>query len=61
MNYPTFEAALDDLYSEEAVMQQPPQSAALAVAGPVMNNRCQMTNLKWVIDGAELHRKYGIL
>lgn len=61
MNYSTFEAALDELYAEPVVKAQPPQSAALAVAGPVINNRCKMTNLKWVIDGAELKRKYKIL
>lgn len=60
-DYETFEDALDALYAEEAVKANPPQSAALAVAGPVINNRCQMTNLKWCIDGHELSNRRGIL
>jgi glucokinase len=59
--YDTFEDALDALYSEEVLQRHPPQSAALAVAGPVINNCCKMTNLKWVIDGQELTQRRGIL
>ena len=33
--------------------------AVLAVAGPVTNNRCVMTNSPWVIDGAELRAIFG--
>lgn len=60
-DYPTFEDALDALYAEEEAKQHPPQSAALAVAGPVINNCCKMTNLGWVIDGAALGKSHGIL
>jgi glucokinase len=35
------------------------QAAVLAVAGPVENNRCVMTNSNWIIDGAELVRAFG--
>lgn len=31
-------------------------AALLAVAGPVDNNRCQLTNRPWLIDGADLCR-----
>ena len=34
--------------------------AVLAVAGPVTNNRCVMTNSPWVIDGAELRAIFGL-
>lgn len=59
--YDTFEDALDALYAEEVMQRHPPQSAALAVAGPVISNCCKMTNLKWVIDGQELTQRRGIL
>lgn len=36
-----------------------PQRAVLAVAGPVTNNRCVMTNSPWVIDGNELRPALG--
>lgn len=35
-------------------------AAVLAVAGPVTNNRCVMTNSHWVIDGAELRSAFGL-
>jgi len=35
-------------------------SALIAVAGPVENNRCRLTNRKWLIDGAELHDMLGL-
>ena len=31
-------------------------AALLAVAGPVENNRCQLTNRPWLIDGAQLRQ-----
>jgi glucokinase len=34
--------------------------AVLAVAGPITNNRCVMTNSPWVIDGNELRDKLGL-
>lgn len=36
-----------------------PQSAAIAVAGPVRDGRCVMTNLGWTIDAAEVQREFG--
>lgn len=61
MNYATFEDALTELFQEPVVCEQPPQAAALAVAGPVINNVCRMTNLPWVIDGQQLREQHGIL
>jgi glucokinase len=31
----------------------------LGVAGPVENNRCVLTNSPWIIDGAELRKRFG--
>lgn len=61
MNYATFEDALSELYQEPVVREQLPQAAALAVAGPVVDNVCRMTNLPWVIDGQQLQEEHGIL
>ena len=36
-----------------------PARAVLAVAGPVTNNRCVMTNSPWIIDGNELRPALG--
>lgn len=37
-----------------------PRAAAFAVAGPVADNRCDMTNLSWTIDGNYLTEKHGV-
>jgi glucokinase len=34
--------------------------ACLGIAGPIENNRCQATNLPWVVDGRELATRLGI-
>lgn len=34
--------------------------ASLAIAGPVEGNRCQTTNLPWVVDGDALARAVGL-
>ena len=60
-DYAAFEDALDEFYAEPVVGKDPPQSAALAVAGPVVDNRCKMTNLSWLIDGHDLSRRRGVL
>lgn len=59
-DYLTFEDALDALSSEDAFKKDTPGAAAFACAGPVLDNKCVMTNLEWVIDGASLTSKYGI-
>lgn len=34
-------------------------AACFGIAGPVVNQRCQTTNLPWLIDAAELKKKLG--
>ncbi len=34
-------------------------SACFGIAGPVVNQHCQMTNLSWSLDGAKLKAKLG--
>jgi len=38
-----------------------PQAAMLAVAGPVSNGRCVLTNCSWTIDRHELGRTFGFV
>ena len=51
---------MEEILAEPAVQASPPQAAALAIAGAVENNRCDMTNLHWVVDGDALQKHYGI-
>ena len=55
-----FDDALDALASEDAFKIDTPGAAAFACAGPVLDNKCVMTNLEWIIDGQSLTAKYGI-
>lgn len=36
------------------------RASALGIACPVAKNRCELTNLKWTVDGTELGRKFGL-
>jgi glucokinase len=38
----------------------PPQIACLAIAGPVVNNTCHLTNLNWVLDSQRLEMELNI-
>ncbi len=35
-------------------------SACFGIAGPIVDQRCQTTNLPWIIDASELKQKFGI-
>jgi glucokinase len=35
-------------------------AACFGMAGPVIDNRCQTTNLPWVVDGPALGKQFGI-
>lgn len=39
---------------------KPPTHAAFGVAGPVINGRCETTNLTWVVDAEEIARQIGV-
>lgn len=54
-DYPKFEAALAHfLLPEDRV-----EAACLAVAGPVLQQRCAVTHLPWLLDAAALQAHYG--
>ncbi|MGY3476032.1 glucokinase [Bradyrhizobium ottawaense] len=57
-DFPTVREAIADVLARRSGGEQP-QRAVLAVAGPVTNNRCVMTNSPWVIDGNELQPALG--
>ncbi|HSP16744.1 MAG TPA: glucokinase [Thermoanaerobaculia bacterium] len=51
----------DDLLREFIPFCSAPiEAACFAVAGPVLASRAEVTNLKWLIDSAELQRGFGI-
>lgn len=41
-------------FLEETALSAPPLAACIAVAGPVKNNTCHVTNLNWSLNGDEL-------
>lgn len=53
--YPSFEALLTDFSCPTPV-----DAACLAVAGPVLENRAEVTNLNWEIDAIRLAETFGI-
>ena len=40
--------------------KQSPEVACLAIAGPVVNNTCHLTNLNWYLEGERLERKLNL-
>jgi glucokinase len=53
--FQTFEGVLDLFLSEGIAID----SACFGVAGPVIDQRCQTTNLPWVLDGEQLKNRLG--
>lgn len=66
---PTAPQSTDDVATEkrDAVEVERPaekpqkiDAACFGIAGPVIENRCQTTNLPWVVDGATLAKQFDI-
>lgn len=62
---PLFEPAEEEPSSEPSSASAPGASptieaACFGVAGPVLQNRSRTTNLPWVVDGAELAKRFEI-
>ncbi len=55
-DFDNFSALLDAFLAD---LDRRPETAAFAVAGPVEENRCRMTNLDWEFDGDALAAKLG--
>ncbi|MHB8381017.1 MAG: glucokinase [Candidatus Binataceae bacterium] len=55
--YPNLEAVVRVFLDQHKVA---PTAACFGVAGPVIDNRAQMSNAGWTIDGASLAREAGV-
>jgi len=53
--FQTFEEILDLFLSDNPAVT----SACFGIAGPVVNQRCQTTNLPWLLDGEQLKARLG--
>ena len=59
-DHPTFESCVSDLYKDSGIDKSHVSSACFAVAGPVADDRCAMTNIDWVVDGPALSKMFDI-
>lgn len=62
-DYPDFHSVLTAFLREWAAQRDSRdeiQAACLGVAGPMFGNRVQMTNLNWIVDGAQISAGFGI-
>jgi glucokinase len=50
----------DDTPIAEEVEPLKIEAACFGVAGPVIDNRCQTTNLPWIVSGADLAKRFEI-
>ncbi len=57
-DFPTVRDAMADFLDRTAAGRRV-GAAVLAVAGPLVNDRCVMTNSPWIIDGPELRAAFG--
>ena len=58
--HPTFESVVADLFKDSGVDKTRVTAACFAVAGPVKDDRCAMTNIEWVVDGPSLAKEFAI-
>ena len=58
-DFPTFDAALRQFLADAGVTNSDVYSCCIACAGPVINNKCVMTNLQWTVDGAAITKGHG--
>lgn len=56
-NFPTFDDAVAEFLGQQKIEVE---MAAFGIAGPVVDRRCQATNLPWVVDAAELESRFGL-
>lgn len=56
-SYNSLEEIIELFLEDEAVEIS---SACFGIAGPVINNRCQTTNLAWSVDAAFIKKRFGI-
>jgi glucokinase len=62
-DHPHFDGVLRVFFRQWAAQRRPPVKIARAcfgVAGPVLDNHVQMTNLPWLVDGDAIAAAFGI-
>lgn len=59
-DFASIEAALQHFINSAGDQAGVIASSCLACAGPVVDNTCAMTNLKWVVDGAAISEQFGM-
>lgn len=52
--FSSFGAIVDEFFAENSAHVQ---AACIGVAGPVIGNRVNVTNLPWIVDGADIQRR----
>lgn len=57
---PAGEAEEESIADKSVVEPVKVSAASFGVAGPVLDNHCQTTNLPWVVDGAAIAKRFGI-
>ena len=57
--YETFSEALKVFMSSAGVTPDEIETCCIACAGPVIGNVCDMTNLRWLVDGNALEAEFG--
>lgn len=57
-NFPDLVPMVEEFWAEDKYLK--PQVACFAIAGPVVNNTCTLTNLKWVLDTQRLESELDI-
>ncbi|TAK08428.1 MAG: glucokinase [Candidatus Manganitrophaceae bacterium] len=56
-HYPDIEAVLQEFLRER---EAPVQRACFGVAGPVLDGRCETTNLPWIVDARRIGQDFGV-
>jgi glucokinase len=58
-HYKTFDDMLDEFVTSTR-RDLPIEAACFAVAGPVLDGKAEVTNLRWFMDGATIATRFGI-
>ena len=59
-DFSSIDEALQHFISSAGDQAEIIASCCLACAGPVVDNTCAMTNLKWVVDGEAISQMFGM-
>jgi len=57
--YDRFDDLVDEFLENNADLRDLIDCASFGVAGPIKDGRCEVTNLPWTVDAAELEERFG--